>query len=279
MPSVVPYLAPGPQGMRYAAYVDPESSRRSSKLEHPSLDDTIVEPETREEMIRGRRVHAAPALAPHADRHHALDFLTGGCVAPGYVGSSDLLTRTGPQSQFAADTSIRREGIDPATGTRYLEELAFEIVNEQSLAHITERAQELSARGVRRVIAILVKQGEVREWSAELGDWLVLDPDGTFEDPTLVEPIVVRALLERAEGTRAVVRALDAKRDPAIVEIESRGLERGRAVALRSAIEALCEVLGIPFDEARRGQVSALDVTALQRIHDELRRGRRWPST
>jgi hypothetical protein len=54
-------------------------------------------------------------------------------------------------------------GHRPATGTRYLEELAFEIVNEQSLGDITKRAGYLSARGVRRIIAIIVKLGEVRE--------------------------------------------------------------------------------------------------------------------
>jgi len=42
------------------------------------------------------------------------------------TGSTDLLTRAGPGSDFATGTCIRRSGIDPRTGSRYLEEVAFE---------------------------------------------------------------------------------------------------------------------------------------------------------
>ena len=58
------------------------------------------------------------------------------------------------------DTSVRRAGIDPSTDARYLEELAFEVVSEQSRRDITERAEDLARRGVRRLIAIFVKQSE-----------------------------------------------------------------------------------------------------------------------
>ena len=74
------------------------------------------------------------------------------------MGSTDLLTRLSEGSHFATDTCVRRAGIDPRTGVRHLEELAFEVVHEQSTKDITERAEELSARGVRRVVAIFVKK-------------------------------------------------------------------------------------------------------------------------
>jgi hypothetical protein len=61
-------------------------------------------PETREEMIDGRLVLAPPALEPHAEQHYELDYVTRGGVAPGYIGATDLLTRTGTGTQFAADT-------------------------------------------------------------------------------------------------------------------------------------------------------------------------------
>ena len=85
----------------------------------------------------------------------------------GYVGSTDLLTHVLHGSDFASDTCIRRGGDDPATGGRYLEELAFEVVHEQPLKKVTERAEDWSRRGVRRVIGIFVKKGTVEEWQPE----------------------------------------------------------------------------------------------------------------
>lgn len=280
----VAYRAPSHPGMGYPAYVDPKPPRRydapaedgdsSAKRSpepsaFPRLDDDLVRPETREEMVRGRLMLAMPAKEPHAERHHELDYLTHGVVAPGYVGATDLLTRAGEGSQFAADTCIRREGIDPSTGERYLEELAFEIVNEQSLGDITERAQDLSSRGVRRIIAIFVKKNEVREWSPEHDDWITLDPSGTFEDRTLVQPIAVRALLDGAEADRAVVRALRAKNNPELLAMEAAALHKG--------IVALCDVLEIPLDADRLTRIQLLDVASLETLLETLRTERRWP--
>ncbi len=273
------YRAPSHPGMGYPCFVEPKPPERyrapsgGSPTAFPRVDDQLVRPETREELVRGRAVVAMPAKPPHAERHFELDYLTRGALAPGYVGATDLLTRAGPSSDFATDTCIRREGIDPATGARYLEELAFEIVNEQSLRDITERAEDLSARGVRRIIAIFVKKGEVREWSAEQNDWVVLDPSSTLEDRTLVQPIPIRALLDRAEADAAVVRALHAKKNPEIVAIEAKATREG----VLEGIAALCEVLGIPLDADRRAQLGALDVEGLRSLLTVLRTERRWP--
>jgi hypothetical protein len=38
-------------------------------------------------------------------------------------------------------------------GRRYLEEVTFEIINEQSMKDIRDKAEDLTARGVRRVFA------------------------------------------------------------------------------------------------------------------------------
>ncbi len=278
------FNAPPHTDIRYDAFVDPERPDGLHAPESPSVprvDDQLVRPETREEMVRGRMVYAAPAKEPHADRHNSLNFVTGGCIAPGYIASSDLLTRAGPRSDFATDTCIRREGIDPSTGARYLEELAFEIVAEQSQRSITERAQDLSARGVRRLIAIFVKRGEVCEWSPERDDWIQLGLDDVLEDPTLAEPIPIRALLDQTEASRAVVRGLHAKGDPELRSIEARaleqGLEQGRMQMARTAIETLCEVLDIPLDPERQAHLQQLDAPSLEVLFDRLRRDRRWP--
>lgn len=284
------YQAPAHAGMRYPAFVDPgPTSTRHAPSTTPRVDDQLVRPETREEIVRGRSIHALPAMEPHADHHQVLGFVTSGCIAPGYIAATDLLTRVGPRSDFATDTSIRRAGIDPQTGARYLEELAFEVVSTQSHRDITERAEDLSARGVRRIIAIFVKRGEVCEWSPEHNDWRVLDPGGVFEDPTLAEPIPIRAMLDQAEADQTVVRGLRTKGNPAIRAIETRAKEEGhakghakghaegRAEGCRTAIEALCDVLDIPLGPDRRGSMQRLDARALDDLLDHLRHERQWP--
>ena len=58
----------------------------------------------------------------------------------------------------------------------HLEEVSFEVVHEQSTKDVTERAEDLTARGVRRIFAIFVKKREVREWSRSEGAWKTLGP-------------------------------------------------------------------------------------------------------
>jgi hypothetical protein len=245
----------------------------------PRVNDHLVRPETREELVRGRLMLKPFATAPHAARHSMINSVTRNVISPEHRGASGLLTRFGSDSDFGTDVCIRREGIDPATGTRYLEELVFEIVHEEPLEALTERAEILSARGVRRVLAIFVVPEEVREWKD--GQWVLLDPEGTISDPALAQPLPVRALLDRAEANRAVVQGLKAKQDPAILEIEQagveKGLEQGRAQMARTAIEVLCEVLDHPLDAERRALLQTLDSAKLEALLDAIRTERRWP--
>jgi hypothetical protein len=229
---------------------------------HPTLDEHLVPGETREEMVRGQLVIAAPALPPHADRHCELDYVIRAHVAPGYISSSDMLTRAGPGSEFATDTSVRKQGLDPDTGTRYLEELAFEVVSTQSKRDITIRAEDLTARGVRRLLAIFVKQGEVREWSPSKQDWVMLPLDGKLEDPTLARPVEIRALLDAVAADDAVVDALDAKGNRRLREIK---------------VETACRILGITLDADRRAHLLTLDAGGLEQLLAKLESERRWP--
>ena len=248
----------------------------------PRLDEHLVEGETREQIVRGRRVVAMPAHPPHADRHFRLDYLLGAHVKEGYTGSTDLLTRAAPRSDFASDTCIRREGIDPSTDTRYLEELAFEVVNEQSMRDITEQAEDLTVRGVRRVIAIFVKKNEVREWSPSTGSWLTLDAEGTLTDSTLARPLRVKDLLDVAEADNAVARALLAKNNPVIDEEKTRsrkegikvghkegikeGIKVGHKEGLLTGIGLACDSLGIELDAEQRARMNALDAAGLEAL-------------
>jgi hypothetical protein len=252
----------------------------------PPLDEHLVKPEvTRDEVIRGRRVLAMPALPPHADRQAELGYVIRGNVKPGYVSSTELITRVSEGSDFATDYCVRKAGTDPSTGARYLEELSFEVVNEQSARDIREKAEDLTARGVRRVIAVFVKTGKVSEWSPQRAAWKDLDLGGTIEDPCLSRPVRVQALLDAAEADDAVARALLAKDNPVLVEAKKEseqqgrkdGLAEGEKKGLRQGIEAACELLGIELGPERHARMSELSAAGLEALLAQIRVARRWP--
>ena len=252
-----PLRAPSHSGHAAQAYA-PGAGRVST----PRLDDHLVRPEvTRDEVVRGERMVAMPSRPEHGDRHFRIDYVLGGHVSPGYTGSTDLLTRFGQKSDFATDTCIRRTGKDPATGDRYLEEVAFEVVHTQSMADLRARAEDLTARGVRRFFAILVKKGEVAEWSGKSGRFLTLDAAGEIADPTRATPVRVRALLDAAEADNGVARALLSKKNPVLeaVQEEKReegreeGREQGALDAMANAVLAVLEARKLsPSEDVRR---------------------------
>lgn len=225
--------------------------RAPGKDDFPRVDDHVVEPETRQEMVRGERIQAQPARAPHGDRHFRLDYVLGAHVREGYVGSTDLLTRVLHGSDFASDTCIRREGEDPATGQRFLEEVAFEIVYAQPLKKATERAEDWCRRGVRRVFGVFVKKGTVEEFLPGPGTWRPLAPGEVIDDPCLVRPLGVQALLGATSVDDEVARALEAKDNAAILAMkaESEALA-GRRAARRELAEAVLSVLAARGIEA-----------------------------
>ena len=290
------YLAPGAVG--YASSMVLPGARQHDL---PPVDEYVVEPETRTEMIDGHIVYVSPASPPHAALHAGLDYVLRAHVASGYESTSDMLTRTSERWNFAADAAVYKEGTDPATGHRYLEELAFEVKHKQSWSKLTARAKQLAGRGVRRVFAIcvsskkeggedvLVKAGPVMEWMPGAdrwteGDWQELHEDAVIEDPCLHSPIRVRALLDAAEAKRAVVRALLAEEHPDMMEAqgaaELRGYQRGSAEVLREAVIDLCEALAIELTPARRARIAALDanmdVQGLRALRDHIKAHRRW---
>lgn len=237
---------------------------------------------TRDEVVRGRRVVAMPSKPEHGDRHFGIDYVLGSRIRPGYVGSTDLITRFSHDSDFATDTCIRRAGTNPQTGERYLEEVAFEIVNTQSMKDIRIRAEDITGRGVRRFFAVFVKKGYVGEWSGEKGAFLMLDPQGQIEDEALIMPLSVRALLDAAEADNDVARALLAKKNPVIEAVQkaehekgvARGREEGREQGradgvLEAKASAVLAVLGArglaPSAELRHKIAACRDARTLDR--------------
>ncbi|MFY9822587.1 MAG: hypothetical protein WAM82_14475 [Thermoanaerobaculia bacterium] len=231
------------------------------------VDDHLVVPEvTRDEIIDGRRVVAFPAEAPHATQHGDLHYVLRAHVAPGYRGAVDLLTRQGQKSDFASDACVYRDGIDPSTGTRYLEEIAFEIVSEQSDRDVTEKALAMHRRGVRRIFAAFVKRAQLSEWSPESRSWHPLAAGTRIEDRCLAVPLPVAALLDAAEADNAVAEALIAKGNRTILNLEAAAEARGEARGEARSILKILEAQGVAVSpEQRQAILSCDDVDRLDR--------------
>jgi hypothetical protein len=234
----------------------------------PWVDDHLVEPEiTRDEIINGRRIVAMPAESPHADKHVDLAYVLRAHVAPGYRASADLITRHAVDSDFATDACVYKEGIDPETGRRHLEEIAFEIISTQNEKNATEKAGVMHRRGVRRIFGIWVKsRRRVCEWSSESRSWRLLDAGSRIEDPCLVAPLPVAALLDAAVVHRAVIEALMAQGNPEIQQLKAEGEARGEA----KAILKILETRGIEVSPAQRQEI--LGCHDLGRLDHWLRR-------
>lgn len=223
---------PSSQPMPAAARAKTLQKKPEPGYSCPGVDDRLVAPETaREEMLRGEKLIAMPANPAHAEQQQQLSYIIQSNTKSGYVGAADMLTRASKNSDFAVDCSIRRAGVDPQTGRRFLEEVAFEIVDTQSDRHIQMRAEDLIARGVRRVLAVFVRdtRKEVCEWSPQKNTFEVLSPDSEITDPVFVKPIRVRAILDAAEADNEVVQALEAKKNPVLEQRKREAFEEGRA--------------------------------------------------
>ena len=206
----------------------------------------------------------------HATQHGDLQYVLRAHVAPGYRGAVDLLTRQGETSDFASDACIYKEGVDPSTGTRYLEEMAFEVVSEQSPRDVTEKAVEMHRRGVRRIFAVFVKGPRVSEWSPESRSWRPLEAGSWIEDRCLVAPLAVAALLDTTLADNAVAEALIAKGNPSLLKREAaaqaRGKAEGRAEVMAESILKVLEARGVAVSQAQRDTIlHCSDVDRLDR--------------
>lgn len=233
----------------------------------PRVDDHLVQAEvTRDEIIGGRKVVASPAHRPHATQNSRLDYVLQAHVAPGYEAATDLLTRHDRDSDFATDACIFRQGIDPETGTRYLEELAFEVISEQNEALATQKATRMQGRGVRRIFSVWVKGSKrVCEWSQSQG-WSLLDQESSIQDPCLVKPLSVGALLDAAAADNAVAEALVAKGNPVLREREAAARAEEKADAILQVLEAR----GVGVSPIQQQEI--LSCSDLDRLNRWLRR-------
>ncbi|HBL30648.1 MAG TPA: hypothetical protein DD490_27750 [Acidobacteria bacterium] len=206
-------------------------------------------------------------------------------MAPGYEASTDLITRMGETSDFASDVCIRKAGTDPATGSRYLEEIAFEVVSTQSERDARDKAEEMHKRGVRRVFGIFVKgPRRVCEWSSTSRSWLPLEAGFRIEDRCLAAALPVAALLDAALADNAVMESLIAKGNPVFLERvaaaeaqaesrgEAKGKTEGKAEGKAEGILDLLEDRGIAVSPAQRAEI--LGCSDLDRLRRWLRKAR-----
>jgi Uma2 family endonuclease len=242
------------------------SDRAANWSELPQIDDGLVEPETRFEMLDGELVYVSPAKEPHAERHAQLCALIEAHCGPEFRVACDLLTRTSQVDEFAPDVSVYPSARAPGTGRRQLAQLAFEVVSTQAMGNASKKAAKLAARGVRRVFAVDVERSRALEWSVALGSWTVLDSTGQISDPALQVPLPIEAMIRDARTDGVVARALIAKRTP---ELEAAGAEQraeGRAEGWAEAVLSMLVLRGVALDlDARQRILAERDLARLGR--------------
>jgi hypothetical protein len=238
-------------------------------------DDHVVVPESRAEIVRGERVQASPARPGHGDTHTRLDAVVAANTAPGYVASTDLLTRRSQHSDFATDTCVRKAGRNPATGHRYLEEISFEVVFTQTMGEASERARDVVRHGVRRMFGLFVTETypdsdtdgqlriQVREWSSERDAWIEVDAADQITDPCLCIPLPIKALVDAAEADNAAVRGLEARGTPALEQIKNRSFRSGEIEATRANLVEVLVQRGIELTPDQRARIAGCTDAAL----------------
>ena len=263
------------------------SARLPGKDEPLPVDERLVMPEQRYEVIEGQVVYAAPSDQPHGTKVLDLATLLRSHLKPGYLGAVDMLMRSNRFSDFAPDASIFPEAKDPKAGGRKLEELVFEIIDSQPLSDVTRKARLMVGRGGRKVFCLDLPKKRVLRWSARKDDWVELG-EAIADSKCLVKSIPVKALLNAAEVDEATAAALLAKGtmtlrlalDQSKAEGKAEGLREGEAKgekAMQEAISDLCESYGIELTRGRRVKLEALGLEELSTLRLHLKQRKAWP--
>jgi Uma2 family endonuclease len=227
--------------------------RKKRRLPRPAVDDRLVMPETRFEILDGKVEYVPPADEPHGVRQTKMAGLLEMHVVRGYQCASDMLTRTSAKNDVAPDASVYPAARDPVTGGRQLEDLAFEIVSTERLSHAAKKARTLKKRGVRRIFALDVERRRALEWSPEADSWEALPEDGVIEDRVFVRPLPLRPLIDASEIDDEAARALLAKGNPVLLA------ETDRVVVSRKIDVLLLffETKGMPVSDEARARLQA----------------------
>jgi hypothetical protein len=275
--------APGPASSSHAAVCPGRDSP------FPPVDERIVQPESRFEVMHGQVYEMMGSREPHAIATGQLAYVLFALVRAEFQAAVDMLTRADRYSDVAPDACVFPKAPTLAGGRR-LEHLVFEVLDSQSMANVTEKVRLLKKRGVRRLFILDINAATVSEWIQ--GSWNELSK--VIEDPTcFVRPLGLKALLEAADADREVALALLAKRTPVLMERirkgEKRGEKRGkkegfadgkeegRREGLVEAVTWYCEFLGIELSQERRTVIERANEVTLRAWVDHLKTHRQWP--
>ena len=279
--------APGPASSSHAAVCPGRESP------FPPVDERIVQPESRFEVMHGQVYEMMGSHKPHAIATGRLAYILSALVRPEFQAAVDMLTRADRHSDVAPDACVFPKA-PTVSGGRRLEHLVFEVLDSQSVANVTVKVRLLKKRGVRRLFILDINAATVSEWIQ--GSWNELSK--VIEDPTcFVRPLGLKALLEAADADREVALARLAKRTPVLMESirkgekrgEKRGFadgkeegfadgkEEGRREGLVEAITWYCEFLGIELSQQRRTALERADEGTLRAWVNHLKTHRQWP--
>ena len=234
-----------------------EEAKRGQAGPPPAVDERLIAPETRYELVDGELVYVSPAGEKHGSLHSKVSALLEAYAAEAYDVASDMLTRTSETSDMAPDASVFPTARDPETGGRQLEELAFEVIATDHLSRAGRKAASLSGRGVRRVFGIGFDKRKAFEWDDSRGAWRELPDDYEIVDETLVLPLPVAPLVGAVAADDAMATALLAKKTPALATAVAEGEAKGRAEG-----EAKGRADGLAEGEARARAEAILTVLA-----------------
>ena len=230
----------------------------------PAIDDNVLAENCGYEIVEGQVYKLSPAQEDHGTEHFLLPAVLGAFLAPAYKGTVDMLTRPSTGTNFAPDVSILPRARDPETQGRQIEDLIFEVIDTESLAHVTEKTRTLIARGVRRAFVIDVNARSAREWSRDADDWARLADDAVIVDRCFAVPVPVSALVDEVLNENVVAEALVARSNPVITRVERTAEARGREDGARASLLRVLARRGLALSEAQREQVQACgDVEAL----------------
>jgi Uma2 family endonuclease len=237
--------------------------RGPDSMPAPAVDERLVMPESRFEVIDGEVFYVAPCDEPHGTVHASLSAILKAHAAPGYQTAVDMLTRTAQKGDMAPDASVFPLARDARTGGRQIEALAFEVVSTESLPHAATKARRLLARGVRRVFAIDVERRAALEWSQRMDGWEILSKNGSIADVTLVRPMAVAALVDATLADGEVAAALLAKKEPVLMNALAEAAAEAARQAKAEAVLAVLAGRGIHVKKNVRERILAAGAAEL----------------
>ncbi len=231
----------------------------------PAVDERLVAPGTRYQIRDGRVLYVAASDEPHGSRHSKLSAVLEAHTADDYDVASDMLTRLTEIDDIAPDVSVFPKARNAETGGRQLEELAFEVVNSQTLSEAARKAAKLVARGVRRVFATDARRDCAFEWDPGSNSWQPLDPAAMIEDRVFAVPLPIAAIVRTSRVDNVLAQALLNKQNALLLSALDARRDEGRAEGRADALLAVLVSRGLIASDSERQHIRSANAAQLER--------------